>query len=236
MHRQKNFKLVVFAGAFLSMNAGYINAIALLSMFHLAVSHVSGTVTRIGMAVLPWNENHFFEGLGLLVCFFLGAMISGLVIGHHQFKLGRRYGVVLMIQSLLLGVATYSLNHQLIQAVYLTSMACGLQNAMATSYSGAVIRSTHMTGVVTDLGLLIGHWLRDRKMEQWKLVLLGFLLLGFITGSFLGDACFHLMQNDALWLSSITSGIIGLIYFLYRQRNRIRRFLGLPELLDSTKE
>ena len=39
-------------------------------------------------------------------------------------------------------------------------MALGLQNAMTTRFSGAVIRTTHLTGMTTDLGLLTAHWIQ----------------------------------------------------------------------------
>lgn len=41
-----------------------------------------------------------------------------------------------------------------------TAMALGIQNAMTTKLSGAVIRTTHLTGLTTDLGILTAHWLQ----------------------------------------------------------------------------
>ena len=39
---------------------------------------------------------------------------------------------------------------------YLASVGCGLQNATTSTYSGAVVRTTHVTGLFTDLGILLG--------------------------------------------------------------------------------
>lgn len=44
----------------------------------------------------------------------------------------------------------------------------GLQNAMMSTYSGAVIRTTHVSGMFTDLGIFLGH----------------FLISGFLYGSY----------------------------------------------------
>jgi uncharacterized membrane protein YoaK (UPF0700 family) len=44
-------------------------------------------------------------------------------------------------------------------------MACGLQNAMATGYSGAVIRTTHVTGIVTALGIAVGLAARRERVD-----------------------------------------------------------------------
>ena len=58
---------------------------------------------------------------------------------------------------------------------YLASAACGLQNALVTNYSGATIRTTHVTGIFTDLGLMIGARLRGRPFDRRKALL--FLLI-----------------------------------------------------------
>ena len=39
----------------------------------------------------------------------------------------------------------------------LVAAACGLQNAMCTSHFGAIIRTTHLTGTVTDIGSTLGR-------------------------------------------------------------------------------
>jgi uncharacterized membrane protein YoaK (UPF0700 family) len=38
--------------------------------------------------------------------------------------------------------------------------AMGMQNSMVTRLSGAVVRTTHLTGVVTDLGIEAAQWVR----------------------------------------------------------------------------
>jgi uncharacterized membrane protein YoaK (UPF0700 family) len=48
-------------------------------------------------------------------------------------------------------------------ATFWASAACGLQNAMVSTYSGAIIRTTHITGTVTDLGAMIGQYLRGHR-------------------------------------------------------------------------
>jgi uncharacterized membrane protein YoaK (UPF0700 family) len=39
-------------------------------------------------------------------------------------------------------------------------MAMGMQNAMTTKFSGAVIRTTHITGLTTDMGIVTANWLQ----------------------------------------------------------------------------
>lgn len=54
--------------------------------------------------------------------------------------------------------------------LYPLAVACGMQNGMVTTWSGAVVRTTHFTGTITDTGLVIGHWLRYKLnlKEEWE--------------------------------------------------------------------
>merc|ERR1719191_1161741 len=67
------------------------------------------------------------------------------------------YGLAMMGTASLLVLSTILEWHPI--APFLVSAACGLQNGMATSYSGAVIRTTHVTGIATDVGLISGRLL-----------------------------------------------------------------------------
>jgi uncharacterized membrane protein YoaK (UPF0700 family) len=46
--------------------------------------------------------------------------------------------------------------------LYFLAFACGIQNALCTTWSGAVVRTTHYTPTITDLGLVIGNWIREK--------------------------------------------------------------------------
>jgi uncharacterized membrane protein YoaK (UPF0700 family) len=89
--------------------------------------------------------------------------------------------------------------HQDHRAAYWAALACGIQNAMASSYCGLVLRTTHVTGIVTDIGILIGHWLRHRREEPWRLLFLSCLLGGFALGGVGGAAAARWLGQHALW-------------------------------------
>jgi uncharacterized membrane protein YoaK (UPF0700 family) len=88
--------------------------------------------------------------------------------------------------------------------VLLLCFIMGLQNAVMTKLSHGVIRTTHLTGTVTDLGIEIGkliYWNRDRAPETHSLVradrermtVLAVLLLCFLTGGIVGAFGFKLL-------------------------------------------
>lgn len=67
-----------------------------------------------------------------------------------------------------------------------------MQNALATRYRGLVLRTTHITGLLTDLGQLLGMRLRGHPIEGWKITTPLLLAGAFAAGSAAG-AVLHLM-------------------------------------------
>jgi uncharacterized membrane protein YoaK (UPF0700 family) len=85
--------------------------------------------------------------------------------------------------------------------MYAAACATGLQNAMASAYSGAVVRTTHVSGMFTDLGIYLGHALRGlpinmKRLQLSFLVISGFLC-GGIFGTLAGRATAGLVQANA---------------------------------------
>ena len=99
----------------------------------------------------------------------------------------------------------------------LAAMAAGLQNALASSYSGAVVRTTHMTGIVTDLGVHFGHAIRGEPIEWARVRLLGLLFGSFLVGGVVGGAMFPILRAYALIPPAILIAS-GALYFFWRLR------------------
>jgi uncharacterized membrane protein YoaK (UPF0700 family) len=177
---------ITLGGTFLAMTAGYVNAIGFIGAHEHGLTHVTGQVTRVGIELSKADLGATFRAAMLVIWFFAGAVLSGVIVQRAELtERGRRYAVVMAIEALLLAVATTLLVNGASWAENLVALAAGLQNAMATSYSGAVVRTTHMTGIVTDLGMLVGHALRGHAPEWPRMRLLALLFAGFLTGGLL---------------------------------------------------
>lgn len=173
-------------GAFtLALLAGLVNAVGLLGFQHQAVSHVSGIATSLGVEMARLQPGAIDLAL-ILLSFLAGSAISGFFLKGQSLKLGRHYELLLAIEGVLLLAAIVLLERQTAIGHYLASMACGLQNALATTYSGAVIRTTHVTGVLTDIGIMLGSLVRGAEFDRRKFILLLLLITGFICGGTAG--------------------------------------------------
>lgn len=207
---------IVLGGALLAACAGCINAAGLIGLHHQALSHMSGTAAILGAEVARAQYGAVGHALLILACFFLGCVLSGVIVREKTLQLGRRYGVALVCEALLLFAATYLLVHGQVAGDHLAAMACGLQNAMATSYSGAVIRTTHITGIITDLGIAAGSALRRDKVDLRRVGLYLVLTAGFVGGSVLGGLGYVAIGFYTLLFPAVLTGVTGLGYGIYR--------------------
>lgn len=202
----------------LACNAGMVNAVGLQSYAHRAVTHVTGTTTLFSAALARLDGAEMLN-LGLvLVSFAGGAALGGFVVQNAALKLGRRYGVALLVESLFLTLAAMLMQSHTSVGSYFASAACGLQNAMASTYSGAVLRTTHMTGMVTDLGAAFGHFLRGAEGDWIRVRLYGLLIGSFIVGGVLGSLLFTVFSYDALYIPAVLTGSVAGTYTLYSHR------------------
>jgi uncharacterized membrane protein YoaK (UPF0700 family) len=206
-------------GAFsLALVAGSVNAIALLGFEHQAVSHLSGTATLLGSALFDSSYKSLLHLAGILLSFVIGSTFSGFMLTDTSLKLGRFYDLLLTIEAFLLLGAMYFLlgNHPM--GHYFASAACGLQNALVTTYSGAVIRTTHLTGIFTDLGIMIGGVLRGKAFDKRKALLFVIVVIGFVLGGALGAFLFHKISFYALLMPACMCFFLAMLYRVYRMR------------------
>ena len=202
--------------------AGSVNAIGLLGFQHQAISHLSGTLSLLGSSLLTPSLISWHLLL-IVVSFMLGAAFSGFFIENQALKLGRRYGVALCIEGTLLFIALWALLNGYAYGQYFASAACGLQNAMITTYSGAIIRTTHMSGIITDLGIMIGARLKGTPFDRRKAKLLLFIVVGFLSGGLVGACLFQKFEITALAFPASFAFVIAFVYwlYLYRQTNEL---------------
>jgi uncharacterized membrane protein YoaK (UPF0700 family) len=147
-------------------------------------------------------------GLGALLAFMAGAACSAMLInwGRRSGR-GSQYALPLLLEAALLlgfGLLGGLLRDGpglILVGAPLLCFIMGLQNATVTKISGARIRTTHVTGMVTDLGIELGkliYWNRDRSdgaapvmADRAKLRLLAGLLGSFFTGGVIGALGFN---------------------------------------------
>jgi uncharacterized membrane protein YoaK (UPF0700 family) len=155
----------ILAG-YLAAVAGYVNSagFVLLGTF---TSHVTGNVGRFADDLALHHGAAALVAI-LIVGYFSGAFLASMAIESDVLR--RRfnvYGGLLLAEATLLAgfaglsyvVDTHNPYFKDLESLLLC-VAMGMQNSFVTRLSGAVVRTTHLTGVVTDLGIEAARWFR----------------------------------------------------------------------------
>ncbi len=198
MLQQRTPGWVLIGVMLLSCISGWVNAVGLLGVFHEALTHVTGTVTQTAIAFGQGDLGKALRASVVVVAFFGGAVLSGIIIGSSELKRGRHYGVGLVVEAVLLTVAWACFRSATPGGDATASAAAGLQNGLLTTWSGAILRTTHVTGVVTDIGVGIGYLLRGQGITRRFLLQVG-IVVGFFFGGVLGCETWTRFGPNALF-------------------------------------
>jgi uncharacterized membrane protein YoaK (UPF0700 family) len=189
---------IVLAGV-----AGAINAGGFLAV-HRYTSHMSGILSETADSLVLGAYEATLAGLGALTCFLAGAACSTIMVFYarrHHMK--SEFAQPLLLEAFLLlcfGLLGDQLTHIdglfVSVTVMLLSFIMGLQNALITKISNAEIRTTHVTGIITDIGIELGklvYWNGSASRQEQRvladrdhLTILTMLLLAFFLGGILG--------------------------------------------------
>ena len=192
--------------------AGMVNVVGLLGWDHQAITHLTGTTSMLAAAVASRNGSALVQSCGVLGSFVAGCVLSGILIQDSVLQIGRRYGYALVLESGLLVLAVPFLRGHDAIGLYLAAAACGLQNAMVTTYSGTVIRTCHVSGMFTDLGISLGHAIRGLPVDAPRLRLCLLVISGYFCGGVLGTWAFRRWAEGTLYLPAAVTALLASAY------------------------
>lgn len=199
-------------GGVLAFGAGCVNSTALVGFTHLSASHVTGNVSLLATAIAKFDMNMFLMVCAVLLSFLLGSVISGFIVGHTDLKEGRRYGMALSVEAVLLLISLLFFYQHLFWGHFFATMACGLQNSMVATYKGAGIRTTHLTGLTSDMGASIGNWLAGRGMDKRVVMFQAMIWYCFCGGGVVGGLLYLQFGYLALILPIVIVMLSAIFY------------------------
>jgi uncharacterized membrane protein YoaK (UPF0700 family) len=164
---------------YLAFVAGWVNSAGFI-LIGSFTSHVTGNVGRLADNLALGSHAAAALALTMIAAFFVGAFVASMAIESNLLRQRPYvYGTLLLCEAGLLAtfhvlaVTVASRNPRLQDAqALLLCAAMGLQNSLVTRLSGAVVRTTHLTGVVTDLGIEGARWFRfwrGRVSRRWRI-------------------------------------------------------------------
>lgn len=209
---------------YLAFVAGASNAGGFFAVHHYT-SHMSGVVASMADNTALGNVTLVTIGVASVASFFFGSFLTTLFVRWaRERKMESVYALPLLVEAILLlffglrGRVVAEV-HDAIGLIVLLCFSMGLQNAIITKLSDAVIRTTHVTGMVTDIGIAAGRIVSARwktgdvdvEHEADTLRLLGALIALFFAGGVAGALGFrHVGFVFSLPLAVILVGLAAL--------------------------
>ncbi|WP_224244601.1 YoaK family protein [Hyalangium gracile] len=147
--------------------AGEVNAISFFAL-GTHTSHMTGNLANVGEYLAKGTWDLAVEAGLLVFAFLLGAVTATVLMDMSRRRPRGRHAMALLVEALTLAaVGLWATRHPGLKEPTIgwgMAYAMGIQNALVTRVSGAVVRTTHMTGVVTDIGIQLVKmmtWVRD---------------------------------------------------------------------------
>jgi len=215
----RTFEHNIKIASLLSFVAGIVNVAGFLSVQRLT-TNVTGHFAFFVDEIFKFK---FWEGFIFFLYiffFFLGSLISNVIV-ELVTKINDKliYIIPVIIESLILILVAFfgqfliSKNPNLI--AFLLLFAMGLQNSLVTTISNATVRTTHLTGLFTDLGIELSQLFFYKKSSEknklyasikLRLTIISF----FFFGGLLGGILYSTLQLYVLGIAGIIL-IIGVI-------------------------
>lgn len=202
--------------------AGAVNVTGLIAFFAFS-SNVTGHVASLANNIALVDTEDVISFSLWLASFFLGAYVSSYIIkSYDNFSNYKAYSIPLIIEIIILTMIAvycdffYEKKHiegEVIVGFMLFSM--GLQNGMASIISGGLIKSTHLTGLITDLGAEIADYFHPKSdrptLLKNKLFIRITILSFYIMGGVIFGYCFYLFRFEILYVIPVI--LMTILYY-----------------------
>ena len=217
----------------LCITAGFVNAAGVLG-FSVLTTNVTGHAALFAerIAMQDWKTARV---VALWMFLFLaGAFLSSLIVSLIGRNQRFSYLIPMLIEmAILIGVTVfgYRYDHSLVaKEIFAGSLlfAMGLQNSLVSIVSGSVVRTTHLTGTFTDLGIEMAQILqkniKDRAALKARIKLRSVIIFFFMCGAMAGAYLFRYFSFHAFFIP-FSILIFTLLYDVYRIR--VKRYYRL---------
>lgn len=218
--KKRSYKKNLGIAIFLALVAGMVNVVGILSVNQFT-TNVTGHFAHLITGVSRTNITNSIGFLSYIISFLGGAICSSLIIDYFKNHSAKwTFIIPIIIESLLLigvGILPFdyiATNPNKIAGILLFTM--GFQNALVTTISNSVVRTTHLTGLFTDLGIEIAQLIKNRDSNTtkplWHSVFLRLNIIGsFFIGGVIAGVFYHVIQTRLLIFAAMVL-CIGLIY------------------------
>lgn len=237
--KKRTYRHNLRLASILSFVAGTVNITGVLSI-KVLTTNVTGHFAYFGEEFVAGNYKKAFYFLFFIGSFLSGSFFSNFLIELVSIKKPRiSYLIPILIEIMILSSLAIFANNMIsmyngVVVAFALLFAMGLQNTLVTKASQSVVRTTHLTGLFTDLGIELSQLFFYRKNEESKRlkknIFLKLAIIGcFFSGCVAGGYIYAQITFKALLVSSFCL-IIALLYDtilfqIYHLKRRITKLM-----------
>lgn len=219
--KRRSFRHNLRLAILLCINAGFINAAGFFA-FRVLTTNVTGHAALLAENIAQGNYDIAGIAALWLLSFLLGAFSSAVIISRVGRDRPASYTVsIVIIIALVLCVAIFGKHYTegVREARFFAAgllFAMGMQNAMVSVISGSVVRTTHLTGMFTDLGIDLSAWATGAMNPalRSRLVLRSTIIASFLLGGIAGGVAFlHLSYRAFYFPAGLMLVVLFYDYF-----------------------
>ncbi len=231
-------------GSLSAFAAGMVNIGSLLLFFSFS-SNVTGHYAILAAEIVKGNYYQIAVVFSWIFLFFFGSFVSNMFVIHiNQRNSYLAHAIPLILEILCLmfvGIyGEYFYKETLVETEYLLALmlfAMGLQNGLTASISNFSVKTTHLTGTTTDLGILFSMFTKKEYRNNEALIgkakLLVAITASYLTGAILAGFTYVSLSFKMFYLVSLVLVII-IVYDLYKLR--LKLYLRNRKLLKINLE
>ena len=220
---RRNYRHNTRLAALLCLTAGFVNISGLIG-FGVLTTNVTGHAALFAETLSSGDYRAMRTVVLWMFLFLLGAFASGFYITRIGRENRTSYTLPIFLEILILVlVGSYGNTYtkSLLETEYFAGsllFAMGMQNALVSVISGSVVRTTHLTGIFTDLGIDLAAMAagNNDKPQIGRKVLLRCIIIGFfIAGGIAGGYLFTVLSFHTFYIPAFIL-VVALFYDYFR--------------------
>lgn len=217
-------------GTLSAFSAGMVNIGSLL-LFLSFSSNITGHYAVLASEMVKGNLYQIAVVFGWIFLFFFGSFVSNLSVIHLQKNTYLAHAIPLILEMLcLISVGVYGeifyaetlYETEVLMAILIFAM--GLQNGLTASISNFSIKTTHLTGTTTDLGILFSMFtkkeFRQNAALKERATLLSYIVVFYLIGALTAGFSYSFLGFRVFYLVSVVLAVI-IVYDLSKLRLKL---------------
>uniref|UniRef100_A0A7S4MVR7 GDT1 family protein n=1 Tax=Odontella aurita TaxID=265563 RepID=A0A7S4MVR7_9STRA len=218
---QLTTKNAVLSGMVLAFNSGYVNGACLSGVLHSTnmkqvSAAVTGAWTNSALGFASGDLVQFFFNAKCILSYITGSTIAGFLNPNPvPFSISRwnvspsfLVGAALLYWSSRIAGKARPFDNS--SFIYLATVANGIQNSITSTTTCNLVRSTHFTGITSDMGTFLGQLLRGNSQNLMKLKVFAALVASFWVGGAVSYVATKELASSSLMFSAGLYALIGI--------------------------